>query len=114
MVEESTTSGETTKTIKSVYNTLAQLTEYTDAAGNTGQYVYAGPGSDSLLEEINYGGKKGSEIYAYNLTSMQLEKLLDIGPEGGAGAGTFAVASTAMGRHSYRGTSNVSPIYVLT
>ena len=98
MIEESTTTGETTKTIKSVYNTLAQLTEYTDAAGNTTKYVYSGPGNDNQLEEVSYGGKKGSEIYAYNLTSMQLEKLLDIGPEGGAGAGTFTASYDIEGR----------------
>jgi DNA-binding beta-propeller fold protein YncE len=89
MVKQSTTVGETIKSIKSVYNTLGQLTEYTDADGNTTQYVYSGPVNDDQVEEVNYGGKKGSQMYSYNSTTKALEKLLDVGPEGGAGAGTF-------------------------
>jgi hypothetical protein len=38
---------------------------------------------------VNYGGKKGSQMYSYNSTSKALERLLDVGLEGGAGAGTF-------------------------
>jgi hypothetical protein len=98
MTEQSTTSGETTKTIKSVYNTLGQLTEYTDATGNTTQYTYSGPANDNQVEEVNYGDKKGSQIYSYSPTSMQLEKLLDLGPEGGAGAGTFTASYDVEGR----------------
>ncbi len=92
MVKQSTTVGETTKSIKSVYNTLGQLTEYTDADGNTTQYVYSGPANDGQVEEVSYGGKKGSQVYSYDPTTEALTKLLDVGPEGGAGAGTFTAS----------------------
>ena len=98
MVEQSTTSGETTKKIKGVYNTLGQLTEYTDASGNTTQYVYSGPVNDNQVEEVSYGGKKGSQIYSYNATTKQLEKLLDVGPEGAPGAGTFTAGYDIEGK----------------
>jgi DNA-binding beta-propeller fold protein YncE len=98
MVEQSTTAGEATKTSKSVYDTLARLTEYTDADSNTTQYVYSGPVNDGQVEEVNYGGKKGSQIYSYNETTKALEKLLDVGPEGGMGAGMFTAAYDVEGR----------------
>jgi DNA-binding beta-propeller fold protein YncE len=98
MVEQSTTAGETTKTIKSAYDTFGQLTEYTDADGNTTQYVYSGPTNDGQIEEVNYGGKKGSQIYSHNSTTKALEKLLDVGPEGGAGAGTFTASYDVEGK----------------
>jgi YD repeat-containing protein len=98
MVEQSTTVGESTKTIKSAYDTLARLTEYTDADSTTTQYVYSGPANDGQVEEINYGGKKGSQIYSYNETTKALEKLLDVGPEGGMGAGTFTAGYDVEGR----------------
>jgi hypothetical protein len=98
MVKQSTTIGETTKSINSVYNTLGQLTAYTDADGNTTQYVYSGPTNDGQLEEVNYGGKKGSQIYSYDPTTKVLTKLLDVGPEGSAGAGTFTAAYDVEGK----------------
>jgi DNA-binding beta-propeller fold protein YncE len=98
MVKQSTTVGETTKTIKSVYNTQGQLTEYTDADGNTTQYVYSGPANDGQVEEIKYGGEKGSQIYSYDPTTKALTKLLDVGPEGGVGAGTFTAGYDVEGK----------------
>jgi sugar lactone lactonase YvrE len=98
MVKQSTTVGETTKSIKSVYNTIGQLTEYTDADGNTTSYAYAGPAHDGQVEEVNYGGKKGSQIYSYSTTTQALEKLLDVGSEGGAGAGTFTAGYDVEGK----------------
>jgi len=98
MVKQSTTVGEATKTIKSVYNTLGQLTEYTDAEGNTSQYVYSGPANDRQIEEVSYGGKKGSQMYSYNSTTEALEKLLDVGPEGGPGAGMFTAGYDVEGK----------------
>ncbi len=98
MVKQSTTVGETTKSIKSVYNTLGQLTEYTDADGNTTQYVYSGPPNDGQVEEVSYGGKKGSQMYSYDPTTEALTKLLDVGPEGGAGAGTFTASYDVEGK----------------
>jgi DNA-binding beta-propeller fold protein YncE len=98
MIKQSTTVGETTKSIKSVYDTLGQLTEYTDADGNPTQYVYSGPANDDQIEEVKYGGSKGSQMYSYNPTSKALEKLLDMGPEGGAGAGTFTASYDVEGK----------------
>ena len=92
MVKQSTTVGETTKSIKSAYNTLGHPTEYTDADGNTTQYVYSGPSNDGQIEEVSYGAKKGSQMYSYDPTTKALTKLLDVGPGGGAGAGTFKAA----------------------
>ena len=98
MIKQSTTVGETTKSIKSVYNTLGQLTEYTDADGNTMQYIYSGPANDYQVEEVKYGGKKGSQVYSYDPTTKALTKLLDVGPEGGAGAGTFMAGYDVEGK----------------
>ncbi len=98
MIKQSTTAGETTKSIKSVYDTLGQLTEYTDADGNTTQYVYSGPANDGQVEEVSYGGKKGSQMYSYDTTTKALTKLLDVGSEGGAGAGTFTAGYDVEGK----------------
>src|ERR1700733_1812010 len=98
MIKQSTTVGETTKAIQSVYNTLGQLTEYTDAGGNTTKYVYYGPANDGQVEEVSYGGKKGYQAYSYSVTTEQLEKLVDVGPEGGPGAGTFTASYDVEGR----------------
>jgi sugar lactone lactonase YvrE len=98
MIKQSTTVGETTKSIKSVYSTLGQLTEYTDADGNTTQYFYSGPANDGQIEEVKYGDNRGSQMYSYNPTSKALEKLLDVGPEGGAGAGTFTAGYDVEGK----------------
>ena len=46
--KQSTTTGGKTKTITSKYNTLGQLTKYTDADGNTTTYEYEGEGDDRL------------------------------------------------------------------
>ncbi len=98
MTTQSTTVGETTKSIASVYDTLDQLTEYTDADGSKAQYAYSGPANDNQIEEMSYGGKKGSQMYSYDPTTKLLTKLLDLGPEGGVGAGTFTAGYDVEGR----------------
>jgi sugar lactone lactonase YvrE len=98
MIKQSTTVGETTKSIKSMYDTLGQLTEYTDADGNPTKYVYAGPANDGQVEEVSYGGKKGSQMYSYDAATKALTKLVDVGPEGGAGAGTFTAGYDIEGK----------------
>jgi sugar lactone lactonase YvrE len=103
--KQSTTTGSETKTITRTINTLGQLVEYTDADGNATKYVYSGPANDSQVEEVNYGGKKGSQMYSYDPTTKTLTKLLDLGPEGGAGAGTF----TASYDLEYKMTSETYP-----
>ncbi len=90
MIEQSTTVGETTKSIQSVYDTLGQLIEYTDAEGSTTKYKYAGPENDNRVEEVSYeiSKEKVSQTYSYDPTTKDLTKLVDSGP-GSNGAGTF-------------------------
>jgi YD repeat-containing protein len=73
MVKQSTTVGEKTQTITSVYNTLGQLTEYTDADSNKSTYVYD---VDGRVSETSDG--KGARTYAYDPTTGALAKLFDV------------------------------------
>ena len=98
MVKQSTTVGETTKSIQSVYDTIGQLTMYTDADGNATAYTYSGPANDGMVEEVKYGGSKGSQMYSYDPTTKALTKLLDVGSEGGAGAGSFTAGYDVEGK----------------
>ncbi len=93
MVKQSTTVGETTRSIKSAYNTLGQLTEYTDADGSTTKYKYGGPEVDGRVEEMSYeiNHETAKQTYSYDPTTKDLTKLVDAGP-GSNGAGTFAAA----------------------
>ncbi len=70
------------KTITSAYNTLGQLTGYTDADEATTTYEYEGEGSykgvkelDGRLRHINDG--KGTETYTYNETTGLPSELLN-------------------------------------
>ena len=96
--KQSTTTGSETKTLTRITNTLGQLTEYTDADSNTTKYVYSGPANDGQVEEVTYGGEKGSQLYSYDPTTKSLTKLLDVGPGGGAGAGTFTAGYDVEGK----------------
>lgn len=85
------------KGIVSVYNTLGQLTSYTDADGNTTTYEYEGEGSytgekekDGRLRHISDG--KGNQTYSYNETTGLMTKLVD------SAAGTFTAAYNLAGR----------------
>jgi YD repeat-containing protein len=60
------------RTIASVYNTLGQLTSYTDAEGSTTKYAYD---IDGRVEEVSE--PKGKQIYAYDATTGFLTKLQD-------------------------------------
>jgi YD repeat-containing protein len=96
MTEQSTTVGATTKSIKSKYNELGLLTEYTDADSNKTVYAYD---IDGRAKEVKYGLKEGAEIeakqtYAYNTTSGGLEQLVD------SAAGTFTASYDSEGRLS--------------
>jgi RHS repeat-associated protein len=82
LIEQSTGSGSEAKTIKSTYNTLGQLTSYTDANGGTTTYEYEGEGSykgekelDGRLKFVNDG--KGTQAYTYEETTGVLSKLVD-------------------------------------
>jgi YD repeat-containing protein len=87
MVKQSTTVGEKTQTITSVYNSLGQLTEYTDADGNKSTYVYD---VDGRISEMHDG--KGSQIYTYDPTTGSMTKLVD------SGAGTFTAGYDVEGK----------------
>jgi hypothetical protein len=92
--KQSTTVSGKTQTVTSVYNTLAQLTEYTDADGNITKYRYGGPENDLLLEEVADGSNSGTgkQTYSYNSTTKRLEELTD------SAAGVFKASYDAEGR----------------
>jgi YD repeat-containing protein len=92
--KQSTTVEAKTQTITTKYNTFGQLTEYTDADGNTAKYVYGAQANDWLLEEVTNGSAEGTgrQVYSYNATTKQLEKLLD------SAAGTFTATYDAEGK----------------
>ena len=86
--EQSTKVGEITKTITTKYNTLGQMTEYTDVDGNTATFEYEGEGSYKGEKELDgrlrhMSDKKGSQTYHYNETTGALSELVD------SAAGTF-------------------------
>jgi YD repeat-containing protein len=89
--QQSTTVGEETKTLTSLYNTLGELTEYTDADGNKAKYTYD---EDGRVTKINDGSDegKGEQSYTYNETSGMLTKLVD------SGAGTFTASYDVQGK----------------
>jgi RHS repeat-associated protein len=75
---QSTTTEGKTKKIASLYNSLGQLTSYTDADENTTTYTYD---VDGRAEKVNDG--KGTQTYSYDPTTGDLTKLVD------SAAGTF-------------------------
>jgi YD repeat-containing protein len=89
------------RTIASVYNTLGQLTSYTDAEGSTTKYSYD---ADGRVEEMSE--PKGSQSYTYNTTTGFLEKLQDNGSEGKTGAGMFAATYGVAGEMLTEGYPN--------
>ncbi len=82
-VTQSTTEGETTQTITSIYDTLGRLVKYTDADSNTTTYEYEESGDGRL---IGISDAKGSQSYAYDPTTGMLTKLVD------SAAGTFTAS----------------------
>jgi len=74
LTTQSTTAGEETQTITSVFDRLGRLTSYTDADKKTTNYEYESSGDGRLL---NVTDEKGSQSYAYDPTTGLLTKLLD-------------------------------------
>jgi YD repeat-containing protein len=74
LTEESTTVGEEKQTITSKYDKLGRLTSYTDADKNTTTYEYESSGDGRL---ITVSDEKGSQSYAYEPATGELDKLLD-------------------------------------
>lgn len=65
------------ETNTSIDNSLGQLQQYTDAAGDTTSYSYD---VDGRIEEVKYGevdGETASQIYSYDTTTGYMTKLLD-------------------------------------
>jgi RHS repeat-associated protein len=89
-----------TKTITSEYNTLGQLTSYTDADENTSTYEYEKE-KDLRLIKINDG--KGTETYKYNETSGFLSEVLN---EYGTSKLTFTAIYDAEGNLLTEGYPN--------
>jgi YD repeat-containing protein len=87
MVKQSTTVGEKTQAITSVYNSLGQLTEYTDANGNKSTYAYD---VDGRISEMNDG--KGKQTYTYDPTTGSMTKLSD------SAAGAFTAGYDVEGK----------------
>jgi YD repeat-containing protein len=87
MIKQSTTTGETTRTVTGAYNTLGELESYTDADANTSKYTYD---IDGRVEEMSDG--KGTQSYAYDGTTGVLSKLLD------SAAGTFTAGYDVDGK----------------
>ena len=83
------------KTVTSVYNTLGQLTSYTDAEGSTTKYKYD---IDGRIEEVNE--PKGYQIYSYEATTGFMTKLLD------SAAGTFTATYGVAGEMLSEGYPN--------
>ena len=92
--KQSSTVGETTKTITSKYNKLGQLETYTDADGNVAKFKYGGPEKDGLLEEMSDSSDKAesSQKYTYEETTKTLEKLVD------SAGGTFTASYDTEGK----------------
>jgi YD repeat-containing protein len=88
---EEVSSGEPAKTLISHYNTLGQLTSYTEAAGKTTKYSYY---PDGLIKEVSDGSEegKGKQTYSYEEATGELTRLVD------SAAGTFGATYDIAGR----------------
>jgi RHS repeat-associated protein len=85
--KQSTTAEGKTKTITSLYNTLGELTSYTDAAEKTTTYEYD---VDGRLKKTNDG--KGTETYTYSKTTgLPVELLNEYGTTKLLFTGTYDV-----------------------
>ncbi len=92
--KQSTTTEGKTKTITSKYNTLGQITSYTDADGASSEYEYE---ADKDHRVTHSSDGKGSQSYTYDETTGALAKLVDT-------QGTHNLTFTA----SYDGEGNMT------
>ncbi|HXB63700.1 MAG TPA: 6-bladed beta-propeller [Solirubrobacteraceae bacterium] len=103
LLKQSATIKGATKTISSKYNTLGQLTEYTDAEGSTTKYTYD---VDGRPTEVSYelpGKATDSQVYSYDPTSGLMTELHDTVP--GASM-TFTAAYDVEGKLTSEGYPN--------
>jgi RHS repeat-associated protein len=92
-IEQSTSS----ESLKNVYNTLGQLTSYTDAAGNVSTFEYENE-KDERLKKLNDG--KGTDTYTYNETTGAVQELVD------SAAGKFTASYDLEGNLTNEGYPN--------
>jgi RHS repeat-associated protein len=95
LVKQSTTVSEKTQSLTSVFNSLGELTSYTDADGNVSSYTYD---VDGRAETLNDG--KGTDTYSYDTTTGAENKLAD------SAAGTFTASYDANGNLISEGYPN--------
>jgi RHS repeat-associated protein len=89
--------GTSTLSLKSAFNTLGQLTSYTDADGNVTTYEYE-PEKDYRLTKVNDG--KGVQTYRYNETTGVISEVSD------SAAGTFTAGYDIEGNRVSEGYPN--------
>jgi YD repeat-containing protein len=80
-------------TLKSAFNTLGQLTSYTDASGNTSTYTY-----DEYGRPKSVFDGKGTQTYSYDPTTDEVTGLLlrpSKWPSGGFGVGDVFLVEVA-------------------
>jgi RHS repeat-associated protein len=94
MLVEQNTSGQS---LKSEYNTLGELTSYTDADGNVSTYEYEKE-NDYRLKKASDG--KGTQTYEYDPTTGMVKELVD------SAAGTFTASYDAEGNLVSEGYPN--------
>jgi RHS repeat-associated protein len=102
LIKQSTTSEGKTKSLTSEYNTLGQLTSYTDANANVTNYEYETE-KDYRLTHVSDGeGTSGAstQTYAYNATTGALASLKD------SAAGTFTAGYDVEGNLTTEGYPN--------
>ncbi len=92
LVKQISGSGSEEKHIASVYNTLGELTEYTDADGSASTYKYDVDGRPS---EVSDG--KGTQTYGYDETTGELTSLKD--SAAGAFTASYDVEGNLLGEH---------------
>ncbi len=107
LVKQSATIKGETKTIASKYNTLGQLTAYTDAEGATTEYAYDIDGRPTKVSYELPGKKTGenidSQVYSYDPTTGLMTELHDTAP---AANMTFTASYDAEGNMVSEGYPN--------
>ncbi len=96
---QSTTVGESTKTITSEANALGQMTSYTDADGNTTTYEYEKE-KDARLTKMSYkiGAEGFSQTYGYDETTGAMTELVDSATGSDPAAGRFTATYDVEGK----------------
>jgi DNA-binding beta-propeller fold protein YncE len=104
---QSTTVGETTKTLRTEANTLGQMTSYTDADGSTTTYEYES-GQDERLTKMSYkiGTEGFSQKYSYDETTGSMSELVDSAAGSDPSVGRFTATYDVEGKMLTEGYPN--------